>query len=117
MKNFRPFTKREPESDATCLGEVRSENTSASGGALKTFSQTLPGSRALTENQRAADRIRIYCLHILFLILTCHAVFGEIKNGYKKNILASRESLKVLRTSLLEDRNMTPTQRRKVQLR
>ena len=66
-------------------------------------------------NNQTSDRIRNYCLHILIFILTCHAVFGEIKNGYEKNILASKESLKILRARLLEDGNITPAQRRKIQ--
>ena len=54
-------------------------------------------------------------MYILLFVLTSHAVFGEIKNGYEKNIVASKESLKILRATLLEDGSITAAQRRKLQ--
>ena len=85
MKNFKHLEKREPE------------------------------SQTISDNHNLSDRIRNYCLHILMFILTCHAVFGEIKNGYEKNISGTRQSLTILRARLLDGENMTPAQRRKIQ--
>ena len=94
MKNFQHFEKREPESiDLPFDAPIR----------------------AISDNHNLADRIRNYCLHILMFILTCHAVFGEIKNGYAKNISGTKQSLAILRASLLDDGNMTPGARRKIQ--
>ena len=88
MKNFQHFEKREPESI------------------------DIPFD---AHHRPIGDRIRNYCLHILMFILTCHAVFGEIKNGYEKNISGTKQSLTILRARLLDDENMTPWQRRKIQ--
>ena len=88
MKNFQHFEKREPESI------------------------DIPFD---APPQAIGDRIRNYCLHILMFILTCHAVFGEIKNGYEKNISGTKQSLTILRARLLEDESMTPAHRRKIQ--
>jgi hypothetical protein len=87
MKNFQHFEKRESESI------------------------DIP----FDAPQAIGDRIRNYCLHILMFILTCHAVFGEIKNGYEKNISGTKQSLTILRATLLDDENSTPRQRRKLQ--
>ncbi len=112
MKTLRNFTKIKLETSDISFDALSSENTI---GALRQISQTLQGSHALTKSQTAADGIRNRCLHILILLLTCHAVFGEIKNGYEKHIRASKESLNILRERL-EDANMLPAQRRKIQL-
>ena len=66
-------------------------------------------------NHNLSGRIRGYCLHILMFILTCHAVFGEIKNGYEKNISGTKQSLTILRARLLDEENMTPGQRHRIQ--
>ena len=94
MKNFNRFGNLEPESIDTQL-DVSSQATSA--------------------DHDLGDRIRNYCLNTLIFILTCHAVFGEIKNGYEKNIAGTKESLTILRASLLEDENIIPAHRRKIQ--
>ena len=94
MKNFQHFEKREPESIGTRF-------------------DTPPQATSASHN--LADRIRNYCLHTLIFILTCHAVFGEIKNGYEKNISATKQSLTSLRAILLDDENITTAQRRKIQ--
>ena len=94
MKNFNRFGNLEPESIDTQL-DVSSQATRA--------------------NHHLGDRIRNYCLNTLIFILTCHAVFGEIKNGYEKNIAGTKESLTILRASLLEDENIIPAHRRKIQ--
>jgi hypothetical protein len=89
MKNFQHFEKRELES-------IDIGFDASSSGKL-------------------SDRIRNYCLHILIFMLTCHAVFGEIKNGYEKNISGTKQSLAILRAKLLDEENMTSGQRRKIQ--
>src|SRR5688572_26159212 len=94
MKNLQHFENLEPESIDVPLD-----------ASLQT----------IRANHNWADRIRNYCLHILMFILTCHAVFGEIKNGYEKNISGTKKSLAILRASLLDDENITPWQRRKIQ--
>jgi hypothetical protein len=94
MKNFRRFGKLEHESIDT---------------QLDASSQAIPADHNL------GDRVRNYCLNTLIFILTCHAVFGEIKNGYEKNISATKESLTFLRASLLDGKNLTPAHRRKIQ--
>lgn len=114
MKTLRHFTKMESESINISPDGSPFENISDSGEALK-FNQALTDSHARRENQTVADRIRNYCLQILTFILICHGVFGEIKNGYEKNISGTKESLKTLRARLYEDETITPWQRRKIQ--
>ena len=72
------------------------------------------GKRSSVEYNNFGDRVRTYCLNVLFFLLTCHGVFGEIKNGYGK-IRATRESLKMLRETLVEDVDITPAKRRKIE--
>lgn len=67
-----------------------------------------------TKHNNLADRVRTYCVNILFFILTCHGVFGEIKNGYG-SIRATTESLKILRAMLVEDANISTAKRRKIE--
>jgi hypothetical protein len=67
------------------------------------------------EVSNLADRIRHCCLYVLIFGLTCHAVFGEIKNGYEKNISGSKQSLTDLRARLVDDGNITSAHRRKIQ--
>jgi len=114
MKNLQHFEKREAEVYIP-FDAPTSVNTSVADSASKKHNQNLVGSQAISDNHNVANRIRNYCLHLLAFILTCHAVFGEIKNGYEKNIVASKESLKILHARLLEDESITPAQRRTVQ--
>ncbi len=111
MKNLRHLTRRHPETIDDSVDATQSGQLSSIDDGLKTNNQ--PSAR-LTENETVADRIRKYCLYILLFVLTSHAVFGEIKNGYEKNILGSKESLKILRAKLL-DVSITPAQRRRIQ--
>jgi len=94
MKNFKRFGKLKPESIDTQLDV---------------------SSQVIRAGHNLGDRIRNYCLNTLIFILTCHAVFGEIKNGYEKNISGTKESLTILRASLLEAENLIPAHRRKIQ--
>ena len=84
MKNLRHLTRRQPETIDNAVDAAQSEHLSSSDDGLKKNNQT---SASLTETETVADRIRKYCLYILFFVLTSHAVFGEIKNGYEKNII------------------------------
>jgi len=81
---------------------------------LKKEIRTAADRTASTKTKNLEDRIRRSCINVLFLILTCHAVFGEIKNGYG-NIRATKESLRILRALLFEDVNINPAKRRKIQ--
>lgn len=56
-----------------------------------------------------------YCLHFAIFILTCNAVFGEIKNGYEKDIFGMKESLKKLSSILIENKELPLDQRRKIE--
>jgi hypothetical protein len=112
MKNLRHLTRRQSEIIGNAIDATKSEPLSSGNDVLKTSYQP-PAS--VTETKTLADRIRISCLYILLFALTSHAVFGEIKNGYEKNIVGSKESLNNLRTALAEDGNLTPVQRRRVQ--
>ena len=71
-------------------------------------------SQMISDNHNTADRFRNHCLLILIFVLTVNAVFGKIRNGYEKNISASRQSLTIL-TNLPENENITSWQRRKTQ--
>jgi hypothetical protein len=112
MKNLQHLTRRQPEKIDNAVDAAQSEHLSTSDDGSK---QTFQPSACLIETETIADRIRKYCLYILFFILTSHAVFGEIKNGYEKNIKASKESLKILRATLLEDGSLAPAHRRRIQ--
>ena len=112
MKNLRHLTRRQPDTIDDAVDAAQSKHLNTNDDAPKQNYQT-PASR--TETETVADRIRKYCLYILFFVLTSNAVFGEIKNGYEKNIKASKESLKFLRATLLEDGSLAPAQRRRIQ--
>ena len=114
MKNFQHFEKPDAEIYIP-FDAPPSVNTSGKDSVSKQHNKNSAGSLALTDNHNVANRIRNYCLNILAFILTCHMVFGEIKNGYEKNILSSKESLKILHANLREDGSITPAQRRKMQ--
>ncbi|HEX6224018.1 MAG TPA: hypothetical protein VFZ52_06390 [Chryseolinea sp.] len=75
----------------------------------------LKDARFVLSSRDKTDAIRNYCMYILAVLLTCNAVFGEIKNGYEKNISGTKESLSILREKLLTDESMTSWQRRKIQ--
>jgi len=111
MINLRHLTKRQPATIDNTVHAIQSEHLTSSDDELNKSNQT---SASLTANETVADRIRKYCLYILLFVLTSHAVFGEIKNGYEKKILGSKESLKILRAKL-HDVSITPAQRRRIQ--
>ena len=55
-----------------------------------------------------------YCLLVTIFIVTISTVFSEIKNGYEKEILQTRESLKSLNALLRINHNLPTAQRRKI---
>jgi hypothetical protein len=55
-----------------------------------------------------------YCLLFTVFIITISIAFGEIKNGYEKEILQTREALKTYSDLLHTSNNLTPYQRRKI---
>src|SRR5687768_11227464 len=55
-----------------------------------------------------------YCLLFTVFIITISNVFGEIKNGYEKEILQTREALKTYSALLQTSNSLTPYQRRKI---
>jgi hypothetical protein len=62
--------------------------------------------------------MKTLCLLFTILIVTMTHVFGEIKNGYEKGILQTKESLKTNRALLHTSRNnLSPYQRRKIEHR
>jgi hypothetical protein len=69
----------------------------------------------ITKKQITGDAVRKRCLDFMFVILTCNAVFGEIKNGYEKDILSMKESLKSLSAILLEKTDLPSFKRRKIE--
>lgn len=67
-----------------------------------------------TRYNNLGDRVRKYFLNALFILLTCHGVYGEIKNGYG-DIREAKESLRVLRAMLVEAGNLNLAKRRKIE--
>ena len=55
-----------------------------------------------------------YCFLFIVIILTMTNVSGEIKNGYEKEILQTRESLRNLNALLRINNNLTTGQKRKI---
>jgi hypothetical protein len=114
MKNLQQLEKLESEMGIPFDAPLP-VNSFGGESNLTSLNRNVVLSREIRIKSNAGDRIRNYCLYILLFCITCHAVFGKIKNGYEKNINASKESLEILRARLLEDRNMAPVQRRKIQ--
>ena len=54
-------------------------------------------------------------MFILMFVLTSHAVVGKFKNFYEKNVLATKEGLKILRVIFLAGRNITSAKQQKIQ--
>ena len=52
---------------------------------------------------------------LVILFTSCNESFCEIKNGYEKDILILKESLKNLTEILIEDKDLTAIQRRKIE--
>src|SRR5688572_25924969 len=67
------------------------------------------------EMQSIRELSRICFLMLIILLLSCNASFCEIRNGYEKDILILKESLKNLTEILTEDEDLSGIQRRKIE--
>ena len=67
------------------------------------------------EMQIIRDLLRICSFLLIILFVSCNASFCEIRNGYEKDILILKESLKNLTEILIEDEKLSNIQRRKIE--
>ena len=67
------------------------------------------------EMQIIHDLLRRCSFLIIILFVSCNASFCEIRNGYEKDILILKESLKNLTEILIEDEELSSIQRRKIE--
>jgi len=65
--------------------------------------------------QSLRDLLRICFPLFIILLMSCNASLCEIRNGYEKDILILKESLKNLTEILTEDKDLTGIQRRKME--
>ena len=65
--------------------------------------------------QSLRDLLRISFLLFIILFVSCNSSLCEIRNGYEKDILILKESLKNLTEILIEDKDLTGIQRRKME--
>jgi hypothetical protein len=65
--------------------------------------------------QTLSNLLKAMCLHFFILLLSCNYGLAEIKNGYEKDILIMKESLKSLTNILIENKNLSGIQRRKIE--
>jgi hypothetical protein len=65
--------------------------------------------------QTLGDILRICCLLFVILFTSCNSSLCEIKNGYEKDILIMKESLKNLTNILIENKDLSGIQRRKME--
>ena len=114
MKHLQYFQKREPASIAISSDAPGSVEKSRHGNAMKSYKQTLAGTDGSC-NLNVAGRIRNYCMFILMFVLTSHAVVGKFKNSFEKNVLATKEGLKILRVIFLVGRSITSAKQQKIQ--
>lgn len=112
MKHLQYSQKRKPASIDVSADAPGSQNKSP---YLKRYKQEVAGSEVSSHSPNVADRIRNYCLYILMFVLTGHAIVDKIKNAYEKNVLATKEGLKILRVIFFAGRNITPAQQQKIQ--
>ena len=67
------------------------------------------------EMQWLRDFLRICFLLFITLFMSCNTSLCEIRNGYEKDILILKESLKNLTEILIQDKDLTGIQRRKIE--
>jgi hypothetical protein len=65
--------------------------------------------------QSLRDLLRISFLLFIILFVSCNSSLCEIRNGYEKDILILKESLKNLTEILIQDKDLTGIQRRKME--
>ena len=63
----------------------------------------------------SVDLLRICFLLFIIFFMSCNTSLCEIRNGYEKDILILKESLKNLTEILIEDKDLTGIQRRKIE--
>lgn len=114
MKHLQYFQEREPASIAISSDAPGSEEKSRNGNDLRLYKQTLAGTED-SGNPNVADRIRNCCIFILMFVLTSHAVVGKFKIFFGKNVLATKEGLKILRVIFLIGRSITSAKQQKIQ--
>ena len=114
MKHLQYFQKRGPASIAISSDVPGTVEKSRHDNALKRYKQTLAGTEG-SRNSIVADAIRNYCIFILMLVLTSQAVVGKFKNAFEKNVLATKEGLKILRVIFLVGRSITSAKQQKIQ--
>ena len=114
MKHLQYFQKSEPASIAISSDAPGSVEKSRHSNAMKSFKQTLAGTDG-SWNLIVAGRLRNYCMFILMFVLTSLAVVGKFKNSFEKNVLATKEGLKILRVIFLAGRSITSAKQQKIQ--
>jgi len=67
------------------------------------------------KTQTLSHILKALCLHFIILLLSCNYGLAEIKNGYEKDILTMKESLKSLTDILTENRDLPGIERRKIE--
>jgi hypothetical protein len=67
------------------------------------------------KTQTLSNTLKVISLHFIILLLSSSYGLAEIKNGYEKDILIMKESLKNLTEILAEDENLSGIQRRKIE--
>jgi hypothetical protein len=61
--------------------------------------------------------MKTYLLVVSLLILLLNNLFGEVKNGYEKEIDTARSSIQSLKKMLLNGKDLSAAQKRKIKLR
>jgi len=114
MKHLQYFQKRKPALIAISSDAPGSVEKSRLGNAMKSYKQTIAGTHGSC-NLNVAGMVNNYCMFILMFVLTSHAVVGKFKNSFEKNVLATKEGLKVLRVIFLFGRSITSAKQQKIQ--
>ena len=114
MKHLLYFQKREPALIAISSDVPGSVEKSRHSNAMKSSKQTIAGTDGSC-NLNVAGRVRNYCMFILMVVLTSGAVVGKFKNSFEKNVLATKEALKILRVIFLVGGSRTSAKQQKIQ--
>lgn len=85
---------------------------SRTGKAFTESKHTLP---QFVKPQTCFELLRIWCVCIILLFSSCNSSLCEIKNGYEKDILILKESLRNLTNILTEKKDLSAVQRRKIE--
>ena len=78
------------------------------------FAYTSRGVAPVSCSENNFFRFKKHVLLFLFLFLLFNHAFGEIKNGYEKDVVQMRASLRRYSALLQVNNNLTPRQRRKI---